>query len=69
MIARVETVPEVTYKLMQRGIGEGEFVSFIRVAPLGDPIEIELMSYRLSIRMSEADKIILTDVVASKAKK
>ena len=65
-VVRIETVPEVTYKLMERGIGEGERITFIRAAPLGDPIEIELMGYRLSIRNSEADKIILTRISSAK---
>ena len=44
-------------RLLEMGILEGTEVQVVRLAPLGDPIEIKLRGYHLSIRKSEAEKI------------
>jgi len=62
IIQSIETAPEVVLKFLERGMGPGEKVKFIRTSPFGDPIEIEVMNYRLALRKSEADKIILSPV-------
>jgi len=59
IVQKMNTPEEVTHRLLEMGIAPGEMVTFIRNAPLGDPIEIEVMNYRLAIRRSEADKILL----------
>jgi ferrous iron transport protein A len=41
-------------RLREMGVIEGTGVKVVRVAPLGDPIEIEVMGYLLSLRKSEA---------------
>ena len=59
LIERVDGSREVAISLLERGVGVGETVSFVRTAPLGDPIEIEIMNYRLAIRRTEADRIFV----------
>ena len=44
-------------RLLEMGVLEGTEIAVIRLAPLGDPIEIELRGYHLSIRKSEAEQI------------
>ena len=44
-------------RLLEMGILEGTEVQVIRLAPFGDPIEIKLRGYHLSIRKSEAEQI------------
>ena len=41
-------------RLREMGLLPGTRVTLIRVAPLGDPIEIQVRGYRLSLRKSEA---------------
>jgi Fe2+ transport system protein FeoA len=41
-------------RLMEMGLIPGTTVSLVNVAPLGDPLEIELRHGRLSIRRHEA---------------
>lgn len=48
-------------RLMEFGILEGERVSVLTKAPLGDPIEIQIGGTRLSLRKSEAASIRLID--------
>jgi ferrous iron transport protein A len=56
----------IARRLMEMGVLPGTVVSVVRVAPLGDPLQIELRSYSLSIRRSEAAGILLAaDLVAA----
>ena len=47
-------------RLAEMGIGKGALVEFERVAPLGDPIDIKVKGYHLSLRRNEAADIIIT---------
>ncbi|HKI34732.1 MAG TPA: ferrous iron transport protein A [Gemmataceae bacterium] len=52
-------------RLLEMGLLEGEEVEVTNVAPLGDPIEIRLRDYRLSLRRREAARIHVLRVVSS----
>ena len=43
--------------LMEMGLVRGSDVRVERVAPLGDPIEIKIKGYSLSLRKEDAEKI------------
>ena len=47
-------------RLMALGLLEGTDISLTRKAIGGDPIEIEIMGYRLSLRRNEARRIKVT---------
>jgi ferrous iron transport protein A len=49
----------IVQRLYEMGVLEGEEVQVIAVAPLGDPIEIRLRDYRLSLRRTEAARITI----------
>lgn len=51
----------VKRRIMDMGITKGTEVYVRKVAPLGDPIEVTVRGYELSIRKSEAEKILVTD--------
>ncbi len=44
-------------RLREMGLTVGTSLTLVRTAPLGDPIEIKVRSYSLSLRKSEADHI------------
>ncbi|BCA80855.1 MAG: ferrous iron transport protein A [Desulfuromonadales bacterium] len=44
-------------RLMDMGVLVGEEVRVLKVAPLGDPIEVTVKSYNLSLRKKEAEGI------------
>jgi Fe2+ transport system protein FeoA len=44
-------------RLMEMGLFEGEEIEVVRLAPLGDPLEIRLGDYLLSLRRSEAARV------------
>ncbi len=56
-VEAVEGSDAVLQRLLEMGLLEGEEVELIGVAPLGDPIEIRLRDYRLSLRRQEAARI------------
>jgi len=45
------------HRMMEMGLTPGTAVSVLRVAPLGDPMEIKLRGFRLSIRKDDAAAI------------
>jgi ferrous iron transport protein A len=49
-------------RLMEMGLLEGDEVELVGFAPLGDPLEIRLADYRLSLRRSEAARILVNMV-------
>lgn len=59
VVDHLETDGDVGLKLVELGFCPGEAIQLIREAPFHGPIEVELMAYRLCIRRSEADKIIV----------
>ena len=56
-VVRVEGFDEVSVRLLEMGLTPGVDVRMLGVAPLGDPLELELRGYRLSIRRSEAERV------------
>lgn len=53
-IINIGNEASVRHRLMEMGLTKGTTVRLVRVAPLGDPIELDVRGYRLSIRKSEA---------------
>lgn len=49
-------------KLMEMGFIPGETVKIIQVAPLGDPISVTVAGYNLSLRLNEADNVLVEDL-------
>ncbi|MBL0145970.1 MAG: FeoA domain-containing protein [Chitinophagaceae bacterium] len=52
---------ELFLKLMEMGLVPGEVVLVDHIAPLGDPISIYVSGYCLSLRIDEAEGIIVED--------
>jgi ferrous iron transport protein A len=63
--ARVEAIrgdDAIVQRLLEMGLIEGEEVEVIGFAPLGDPLEIRLRDYRLSLRRSEAARVLVRPI-------
>ena len=52
----------VVQRLLEMGLLEGEEVEILGFAPLGDPLEIRLRDYRLSLRRSEAARVLVLPI-------
>lgn len=47
----------IAVRLMEMGLIEGEAITLLGVAPLGDPLEFSVCGYRLSLRTAEAARV------------
>ena len=47
-------------RLMEMGLLVGTPVELVRFAPLGDPVEIKVRGYHLTLRRHEADQILVS---------
>ncbi len=50
---------ELVLKMMEMGFLPGEDITVEQVAPLGDPISVMIAGYQVSLRINEADSIIV----------
>jgi ferrous iron transport protein A len=54
---------ELFLKLMEMGLVPGEMITIDQIAPLGDPICIKVSGYSLSLRLDEAEGIIVENEI------
>ncbi len=50
---------DIFLKLMEMGCVPGERVMLEQIAPLGDPISVLVSGYHLSLRLNEAEHILV----------
>jgi len=58
-VASIGTTGPLKRRIMDMGITPGVEVRVIKVAPLGDPIEVNVRGYELSLRKEEAQQIMM----------
>ena len=56
-VLRVGGLPGFRRRLMELGLVPGTSVEVVRVAPLGDPVQLLVRGCRLSIRLAEAAEV------------
>ncbi|MFA6054828.1 MAG: FeoA family protein [Thermodesulfovibrionales bacterium] len=56
-IRKIGAIGPLKRRLMDMGVLIGEKVKVEKIAPLGDPIEVRIKSYSLSLRKKEAEGI------------
>ena len=57
VIVAIQIAPENRGRLLEMGVLVGTRIELVRRAPLGDPLEIKVRGYNLSLRKHEADLI------------
>lgn len=58
-VAKLEGEGAVRRRIMDMGITKGASVYVRKVAPLGDPLEVTVRGYELSIRKADAEQIVV----------
>jgi Fe2+ transport system protein FeoA len=58
-VAQVQGSGALTRRLMEMGVMPGAPVRVVKVAPLGDPIQICVRNYHLALRRDEARTILV----------
>lgn len=56
-VSSIGTKGMIKRRLMDMGVTPGAEIKVIKVAPLGDPIEVRIRGYELSLRKEEAEQI------------
>ena len=58
-VAEINLPPASRPRLMEMGLLVGTSVELVRFAPLGDPVEIKVRGYNLTLRKHEAEQIFV----------
>ena len=61
VIKQIAGVGAVKRRLFDMGLTPGTSICLRKTAPLGDPIEITIRGYELSVRKAEAELVILEE--------
>ena len=56
-VERLNDTGEIRRRIMDMGITKGTQISVMKVAPLGDPIDVTVRGYHLSLRREDAANI------------
>lgn len=59
VVVRIGGAKDVRRRLLAMGLVTGATVAVTAVAPLGDPLELTVKGYRLSLRRDEARQIVV----------
>ena len=59
-VTEINLPPTSRPRLMEMGLLVGTKVELVRFAPLGDPVEIKVRGYNLTLRKSEAEQILVS---------
>lgn len=58
-VTEIKVPPEYRGRLLEMGLLVGTPVELVRFAPLGDPVEIKVRGYHLTLRKNEAEQILV----------
>jgi ferrous iron transport protein A len=58
-VVEINLPPASRPRLMEMGLLVGTKVELVRFAPLGDPVEIRVRGYNLTLRKHEAEQILV----------
>ncbi len=56
-VTKLNGTGKLRRRIMDMGITKGVEIKVVKIAPLGDPMELHVRGYELSIRKSEAESI------------
>ena len=62
VIIRAFKNDDIFLKLMEMGCVPGEIVTVEKIAPFKDPISVSVAGYTLSLRLNEAEHILVEEV-------
>ncbi len=58
-LIKVKAAKEIGKRLADMGFVNGVAGTVVRIAPAGDPIEVSILDYNISIRKAEAKEILV----------
>ncbi len=60
VVTEIKIPAENRGRILEMGLLVGTTIELVRFAPLGDPVEIKVRGYNLSLRKHEAEQILVT---------
>jgi len=60
-VKKIEGAGPVKRRIMEMGMTKGVDVYVRKVAPLGDPVEVTVRGYELSLRKADAELIVVEE--------
>jgi ferrous iron transport protein A len=69
VIIRAFENEDIFLKLMEMGCVPGEKITVDKIAPFKDPISVTVAGYSLSLRLDEAEHILVEDLIATDSQK
>ena len=64
-VVKLAGAGQIKRRIMDMGITKGTKILVRKVAPLGDPIEVTVRGFELSLRKDEAENVVIEAVKAS----
>lgn len=58
-VKKIEAEGKIKRRLFDMGVTPGAQIKLRKLAPLGDPIEVTIRGYELTLRKDEANKILM----------
>jgi ferrous iron transport protein A len=58
-VSEIKLRPDQCGRLLEMGLLVGTSVQLVRFAPLGDPVEIKVRGYHLTLRRQDAEQILV----------
>jgi len=59
IIKKINGTPFIKQRLLNMGLTPGEIITIERIAPLGDPVDIIIKGYHLSLRKEETELVLI----------
>jgi len=59
-VAEIKLPSDQRSRLLEMGVLSGTTVQLVRFAPMGDPVEIKVRGYHLTLRRQDAEQILVT---------
>ena len=59
VVKKVEAEGKIKRRLFDMGVTPGTEIVLKKLAPLGDPIEVTIRGYELTLRKDEANKVLM----------
>ena len=60
-VTKIIGIGPVKRRIMDMGITKGAEIYVRKVAPLGDPVEVNVRGYELTVRRADAEMVEITD--------
>ena len=60
-VSKITGVGAIKRRIMDMGITKGSEIFIRKVAPLGDPVEITVRGYELSVRKNDAQCVLVRE--------